>query len=549
MSACPASEQLDLWASELLPANEQASIAQHVERCSHCQAALDQLMSAATDPNYPRIQVPTFPFLDQLKQHTPATAPSPLPSVPGYDILGKLGRGGMGVVYKARQPELDRVVALKMISGGIHVAQEVRARFIAEARAVAKLSHPDIVRVHEVGEADGAAFFSMEFVEGGSLADRLDGKPLPPRVAAALLRTVARAVHYAHCEGIVHRDLKPANILLADDDTPKLTDFGIAKQLGESEGLTRTGDIVGTPTYMAPEQAGGETRRIGPATDIYALGVILYELLTGRPPHRAADAIETLLLVRTQEPVPPRRLVPVIPRDLEAVCLKCLEKDPSRRFATAGKLADDLDRFLHGEPVEARAATPIDRLFDALSRSEHDRQLRPWGSAVLLLAPAIGIPTMAVTGLALWAPQLVKFLFVVGMAVVLLSLATAFWLRRYRQPTGTGSAVRQFVAILIAHVLAVGAVLAVSPILFDTGDPLDALKAGPFIVIVTGQMYYSLGSGYWGRFYLAGAACFVLAVLAALTPVWGPLAFGAHLTIVFVAWGLHLRRLSFEKPS
>jgi eukaryotic-like serine/threonine-protein kinase len=549
MITCPSSERLDQWASELLPRAEQEAITPHVENCLRCQAALDQLMAAeapATDPARFHSDRPTVPFLDHLKRFTPLPKPTPLPTVSGYEILGPLGQGGMGIVYKARQLGLDRFVALKMVSAAGRLSADVRARFFAEARAVARLRHPDIVRVHEVGEADGVTFFSMEFVEGGSLADELDGKPRPPQSAAALLRTVARAVDYAHRQGVVHRDLKPANILLAADGTPKLTDFGIAKHLDAPEGLTRTGEIVGTPSYMAPEQASGETSRVGPTTDVYALGVILYELLTGRPPHRASDTLETLLLVRSQEPVPPRRLVPGIPRDLEAICLKCLEKDPASRYATAAELADDLDRHLRGEPVVARAATPLDRLFDALGRSEHDRQLRPWGTAVLLLGPAMGLPTMGITGLAVWAPHQVKYLFAVGIVVVLASLATAFWLRRYRQPSGTGSAVRQFVAILVGHVLAVGSVLVVSPLLFDSGNPLDPLKAGPFVAIVTGQMYYSLGAAFWGRFYLAGVACLVLALLMPLAPMWGPFCFGALLLIIFTAWGLHLRHLGRE---
>ena len=203
-----------------------------------------------------------------------------------------------------------------------------------------------------------------------------------------------------------------------------------------------------------------------------------------------------------------------------------------------------MDRQLAGEPVAARSATPLDRLLEAIGRSEHDRQLRPWGIAILILGPALGLPTMAVTGLAIWTPELVRYLPAVGAAIVLASLATAFWLRRYRLPAGMGPAVRQFVTILVGHVLAVGAVLAVSPFVFDTGNPLDPLQAAPFVAIVTGQMYYSLGSAYWGRFYLAGIACLVLAVLMPLAPAWGPFGFGLLLILIFAAWGLHLRSLS-----
>jgi serine/threonine protein kinase len=225
----------------------------------------------------------------------------------------------MGVVYKARQVALNRVVALKMILAGGHAGAEARARFRAEAEAVARLQHPNIVQVFEVGEHEGRPFFSLEFVDGGSLQGRLDGTPQAPAEAAALVRTLARAMHAAHEKGVVHRDLKPANVLLAADGTPKVTDFGLAKSLDE-EGHTQTGEIMGTPSYMAPEQAGGDKRQIGPTTDVYALGAILYELLTGRPPFRGPTPLDTILQVVSDEPVPPRRLQPKAPCDLERVC-------------------------------------------------------------------------------------------------------------------------------------------------------------------------------------------------------------------------------------
>jgi outer membrane protein assembly factor BamB len=259
----------------------------------------------------------------------------------------------MGVVYRARQCSLNRIVALKMILAGGHAAAADLARFKAEAEAVAKLQHPHIVQIHEVGDAGGYPFFSLEYVEGGSLAARLDGTPVPPRKAAEWVEPLARAVHAAHKAGIIHRDLKPGNILLTADGSPKITDFGLAKQLDREHGHTRTGAIVGTPSYMAPEQAAGK-KDVGLAADTYALGAILYEMLTGRPPFRAETALDTVLQVISAEPVPPRALVPKVPRDLETVCLKCLEKDPTRRYADAEALADDLRRFLNDEPIRAR---------------------------------------------------------------------------------------------------------------------------------------------------------------------------------------------------
>ncbi len=237
---------------------------------------------------------------------------------------------------------------------GEHAGPQELARFRSEAAALARLQHPNIVQIHEVGEHEGRPYFSMEFVDGGSLAQRPGGAPLPAREAARLVRTLAGAVHAAHQKGVVHRDLKPANVLLGSDGTPKVTDFGLAKRLDGPGGSTQSGAILGTPSYMAPEQAAGRGKQIGPAADVYALGAILYELLTGRPPFRAATAVETLVLVQAEEPVPPSRLQPGVPRDLETVCLKCLHKEPARRHGGAAALADDLGRWLAGEPILAR---------------------------------------------------------------------------------------------------------------------------------------------------------------------------------------------------
>jgi WD40 repeat protein len=292
--------------------------------------------------------------------------------VPGYEILGELGRGGMGVVYQARQQGLNRLVALKMILGGAHAGGQDQARFRAEAEAVAKLQHPHIVQIYEVGEIDGLPFFSLEFVDGGTLDRRLQGTPQPARQAAALVETLARAVHYAHERGIIHRDLKPANILLQKEESrqehqpsslllPKITDFGLAKRLDSQVGQTASGAIVGTPSYMAPEQAGGQPKQIGPAADVYALGAILYELLTGRPPFRAETPLDTVLQVLTDEPVPPTRLQPRTPRDLETIALKCLRKEIGQRYASAQDLADDLRRFLDDEPIRARPLGAVAR--------------------------------------------------------------------------------------------------------------------------------------------------------------------------------------------
>jgi eukaryotic-like serine/threonine-protein kinase len=289
-----------------------------------------------------------------------APAPRNGAAVPGYEILRELGRGGMGVVYQARHTKLDRVVALKMILAGGHAGEADLARFKTEAESVARLQHPHIVQIFEVGEHGGLPFFSLEYCPGGSLDKKLNGTPLPPKEAAALVEKLARAMQAAHDKGVVHRDLKPANVLLAGDGEAKITDFGLAKKLDADAGQTRTGAVMGTPSYMAPEQADGK-KDVGPAADTYALGAILYECLTGRPPFKAATALDTVMQVVADEPVPPRQLQSKTPRDLETICLKCLEKQPGRRYATATELAEDLRRFQAGEPVRARAVGMMER--------------------------------------------------------------------------------------------------------------------------------------------------------------------------------------------
>ena len=326
----------------------------------------------------------------ELPEQGPPTTLAPALAPDRFEVLEEIGRGAMGVVYKAQQKGLNRLVALKMILAGAHAGEELLARFQTEAEAVAKLQHPNIVQIYEIGQHDDRPYFALEYVPGGTLRERLAGTPLPSREAAELIEQLARAADYAHEHGVVHRDLKPANILLeeapeqastsrtsAGSSSPtgqstgtiapapraKITDFGLAKQTEVDSGQTRSDAVIGTPSYMAPEQAAGHAKEVGPLADVYALGAILYEALTGRPPFKSATLVETLQQVQLQEPIPPRRFQAAIPRDLETVCLKCLEKHAAKRYASAGGLADDLQRFLEGVPITARPVSKAEQLW------------------------------------------------------------------------------------------------------------------------------------------------------------------------------------------
>lgn len=366
----------DHWAEEL---QNELSSARAPSLSSEEQATGPQVADESTDWDHDR-EAKRAKWPRRERDQMPVDAP------PGYELLEEIGRGGMAVVFRARQRILNRTVALKMLLGGTIASREVLARLQQEARAVAQLQHPGIVQIHEVGEHRGLPYLSLEFVAGGTLHEWLDGQPLPPQDAARLIEQLARTTHFAHERGIVHRDLKPANVLLTqrpaglragltirlDDSSPvtpssdmnpqpKISDFGLARVLGTRSDLTATGQVLGTPSYMAPEQAAGVSDEASAALDIYSLGAILYELLTGRPPFRGATLFDTLEQVRSNEPVPPRRLQPRTPRDLETICLKCLAKAPERRYSTAVELAEDLRRFQQGEPISARPSSGLER--------------------------------------------------------------------------------------------------------------------------------------------------------------------------------------------
>ena len=316
------------------------------------------------------------PFSGFPPTSDPAPEEVPPVEIPGHVFEGWLGKGGMGVVYLARQLHFDRLVAVKMILSQGSLRDELRTRFRTEVRAVARLNHPAIVQVYETGECkypsgDSVPFLTMEYCPGGSLSAQIDGVPQSPQYAASVAEILARGVHVAHENGVIHRDLKPANVLLNANNEPKITDFGLAKTLDTDLHQTQTGAIMGSPSYLAPEQANGTNTRIGPATDVYGVGAILYEMLTGQPPFKGTNLLETMDQVRYKEPVPPRQLQPRIPEDLQTICLKCLRKEPSQRYASALSLANDLLAFRENSSISARPDAMVERASQSAKRHKN----------------------------------------------------------------------------------------------------------------------------------------------------------------------------------
>jgi serine/threonine protein kinase len=525
-------------------------------------------------------------------------APAALPRDFGdYELLEELGRGGMGIVYRARQKSLNRPVALKMVLRGELASTGDLARFRAEAQAAARLDHPHIVPVYEVGERDGQPYFAMKLIEGTTLARRLADGPLPPREAAALLADVAEAIHAAHVQGVLHRDLKPSNILLAEsrerkdkiqepesresrvksqepeaqqaaspdvrllsgsrlstlDSRPFVSDFGLAKRVEDGHSLTRTGAILGTPSYMAPEQAAGSRGAIGPATDVYALGAILYQMLTGRPPFQAATPVDTVLLVLEQDPPPPRLLNPRADRDLEMIALKALQKPIELRYGSAAALAADLRAYLAGEPVSARSGQftqVVSRLF---RETHHAPVLENWG--LLWMWHSLVLLVLCLVTNALWwygrDQPTWQAGHSVGWRLTFLGLwtlglgtwAAIFWALRRRGGPVT------FVERQIAHVWA-GSMASIGGLyLVEWLLGLPVLMLSPVLALANGASTLVKAATLSGVFYIYAAALFVTAAVMAVVPDYGITLFGVVSAACFFLPGLKYHRQRLRSRS
>ncbi len=467
-----------------------------------------------------------------------------LPTTVGdYELIEELGRGGMGVVFRARQISLGRIVAVKMILRGRLASESDLQRFFAEASATARLEHPNIVPVYEVGEIDGRPFFSMQFVEGETLAQLVANGPLPPREAAEVVAAIARAIGVAHKHGVLHRDLKPSNILIAIDGTPLVTDFGLAKQSGSEADLTRSGMLLGTPAYMSPEQAGGRRNLVGPASDVYSLGCILYFALTGRSPFVAESPMELVMLVIEQDPTPPRALRPDLDRDLEMIVIRCLQKPIDLRYGSADALAADLEAYLADETVSARSGRFSQVIARVFRETHHAAVLENWGmlwiwhSMVLLVA---GLLTWQLDYHGVTQRWIYAAVWTVGLG----AWAAVFW--KLRQRLGPVTFIeRQIAHVWGASMIAIGMLF---PIEWQLG--LKVLSLSPLLGVISAMVFIIKAGMLSGVFYFQAAALLAATILMALLPQHAHLIFGIVAAACFFIPGFkYARRRRLESSE
>ena len=452
-----------------------------------------------------------------------------------FHLLEELGRGGMGIVYRAWQFSLNRSVAVKMILRGPMASSVDRQRFRAEAEAAARLDHPGIVPVYEVGEIDGRPFFNMKYIKGRTLAQVLADGPLPARDAARLMAAVCRAIHYAHEQGVLHRDLKPSNILIDEAGQPHVTDFGLAKQVSESVSLTKTGAVLGTPAYMAPEQAAGARGVEGPATDVYSLGAILYHMLVGRPPFQAGTPLDTVLLLLEQDPVPPRTLNPTVSRDLEMIAMRCLQKPTDLRYDSAAALADDLEAFLHDEPISARSGRVAHVISRWFRETHHATVLENWGLLWMWHSLVLLVVCMLTTAL-YWLEDQNRWHYFVLWSAALWAWAAVFWMLRRRMGPVT------FVERQIAHVWAASLIAIVLLYYVEYLLEQPVLTLAPVLGLINGMVFLVKAGILSGSFYNQACALFLTAIAMALYPSFAHVIFGFVSAACFFFPGLKYYR-------
>lgn len=454
-----------------------------------------------------------------------------------YELIEELGRGGMGIVYKARHLSLNRIVALKMLLRGRFASSEDQARFRAEAEAIAQLDHPNIVPVYEVGQLEGHVYFSMKYVHGRTLQEILNEGLIDQREAARILASVAHAVDFAHRRGVLHRDLKPSNILIDEEGQPHVNDFGLAKQLSDQESLTRSGAVIGTPAYMSPEQAAGNRGQVGPASDTYGLGAILYHAIAGQPPFRGDSAVDVVLKVLEEDAPPARSINALADRDLEMIATRCMQKPADLRFASAASMATDLEAWLADEPVSARTGRISQVVALMFRETHHAGVLENWGllwmwhSAVLLVVCGL-------TNVLQWNGVASRWAFFLLWTAGLGAWALVFWMMRQRMGPVT------FVERQIAHVWA-GSMISIGflfPLeaIFD----LPVLMLSPMLGVSSGVVFLIKASMLSGVFYFQAAALFLTSLAMAFSPEYGHLIFGVVSAMCFFlpGWKYYQRK-------
>ncbi len=500
--------------------------------------------------------------IDATVGNSPAGSPEPLESISSadpadfrglrigdYTVLEEVGRGGMGIIFKARHNTLGRIVALKLIRAGELADDEQIRRFQAEAQAAAQLDHPGIITVYETGRHGPHHFMAMAFVEGRSLNHRLAQWAFPPPEAARCIQRAAEAVQYAHDRDIIHRDIKPQNILYGEDGQPRIADFGLAKKQHADHSLTATGAVLGTPAYMPPEQASGKMESVGKPADIYSLGATLYFLLTGKPPFEANNVVDLLMKVLDDEPVVPREINPNVPRDLEAICLKCMSKQPESRYESAAALAEDLRRFQDGETISISSGDWTAALVQTLTRSRDDVKYKDWAIVLFEFAAIVWLTDFVVFLRCLYEWPYGHLIIGTARVIQFVSMGWICWRHRVFQQGAANASAQHMLSLWIGFLVACNVTAVTvfqSAAVLHPDKQVELRVCYPYFASLSGLLFFALGRNFWGACYAFGVLFFVMALAMPHMIAVAPLLFGTVWAGILITLGVRLRRLAIQ---